>query len=81
MTNTTSVDEPKMTETNDLDRRSFMAYLSVLGIGGAGLWQQAQQEGSIHRRRDCHFRLSVLPVKNGVGSGDLRSQSFSVICG
>ena len=47
MTNPTSVDEPKTTEANDLDRRSFMAYLSVLGIGGAGLWRQAQQEGSI----------------------------------
>ncbi len=47
MTNTTSVSEPKTSEANDLDRRSFMAYLSVLGIGGAGLWQQAQQEGSI----------------------------------
>ncbi len=47
MTNTTSVSEPKTSEANDLDRRSFMAYLSVLGIGGAGLWQQAQQDGSI----------------------------------
>ena len=47
MKRSTSVSEPKTTEANDLDRRSFMAYLSVLGIGGTGLWQQAQQEGSI----------------------------------
>ena len=35
------------TGLNDLDRRSFMTYLSVLGIGGTGLWQRARQEGSV----------------------------------
>ena len=47
MTKTTSASERKTTGVNDLDRRSFMAYLSVLGIGGTGLWQRAQQEGSV----------------------------------
>ena len=47
MANTTLASELETAGLNDLDRRSFMAYLSVLGIGGTGLWQRAQQEGSV----------------------------------
>jgi len=32
---------------NGLDRRSFMAYLSAIGLGGSALWQQAQEQGSV----------------------------------
>ncbi len=37
----------KTEDVSGMDRRSFMAYLSAVGLGGTALWSQEQQQGPI----------------------------------
>ena len=39
----------KTEDISRMDRRSFMAYLSAVGVGGTALWSQEQQQGPISR--------------------------------